>query len=214
MFPPGWIIFWQCPLLMEKSLAGCDIMPGKSLSSLKNKLLPSTLNMEAGPSSCIKNVSLIKKTMILHISPSFHTRFACIWVYFSAFTLYINPLYFNFTFGPPICDVFNITVLTHKAVLLYPIHNTTHAYCTILLLPSLWHVYFLFLHHHIVTTKSINLLHVVNAIHNESQYFFYRICKTISRKQVLHIERHFYFEYVSALKSTKGMYKISYIQSG
>jgi hypothetical protein len=35
----------------------------------------------------------------------------------------------------------------------------------------LWHVYFLFLHHRMVATKSINLRHIIKGTHNELQYF-------------------------------------------
>jgi hypothetical protein len=72
-------------------------------------------------------------------SPSSHTCFKCICVYLSAFALYINPLYFNFTFGPPTGDLFNIIVLTLKEVWLSLTHNVYSMYHT---LPSLWYVYF------------------------------------------------------------------------
>jgi hypothetical protein len=42
------------PSYGKQFLAGYDMLPGKSSPSLKKKLLPSILNMEAGRSSYIK----------------------------------------------------------------------------------------------------------------------------------------------------------------
>jgi len=43
----------------------------------------------------------------------------------------------------------------------------------------LWHAYFLFLQHSIVSTQSIKLRQVINATHNEPNIFFTEYVKQI-----------------------------------
>lgn len=170
MFLSEWIIFWHCPLLIENNalldMVCCQVKVHKRLRKNCCHLPKYGGRMFIIHKKCLLNeknkaprdllqastrASFVSESTFPHLR---RTSTLCISTLPSAhhYVIYLILLYWltrQFYCGP----------------------YTTHTYCTILWLPSLWHVYFLFLHHRMVATKSINLRHIIKGTHNELQYF-------------------------------------------
>jgi hypothetical protein len=104
-------------------LAGYDIQPAKNSPKRTRDLLPSTLNMEAGLPSYIKKIYLTRRTNLLQIFSNLPHMLSLYPSILFPICAVHQPFVFQLYLRPTNRRFIQYYCLTHKTVLLSPIHN-------------------------------------------------------------------------------------------